>query len=143
MLTAIQKMFNTKPAFSVMSDDMKKILITFNETQKSAEALDGWYDFLKGVVPGLQRQANANVFNKEHGACNYLVEIRKAIASNLYHRTRRHPDMDAIIDLETEAVGNFDYVKQLAYNCMRYEADILLQTPDKVALETLRELTTN
>lgn len=142
MLNAIQKIFNSKPTIPVMDDELKKILITFNETQRSDEALDGWYDFLKDLVPGLKRQANADVFNKEHGACNYLIEVRKAIASHLYYKTRRHPDMDAIIDLEIDADGNFDYIKQLAYNCMRYEYQ-LMQSPDKVALQTLRELTTN
>jgi hypothetical protein len=143
MLNAFQKIFQSKPTFAVMNDDLKKIIVTIDALDKPDEVLNGWYDFLKDVVPSLKRQANADVFLKEHGACQYLVEIRKAIASHLYYRTHRHPDPEAIIDLEYEANGNFDYIKQLAYNCMRYESDVLMQSPDHVALKTLREITAN
>jgi len=138
MLPMFQKIFGSKTSEPTNSQ-LSKILLDIGP-EKTDEKFDGWYHFIKDVVSSSKQQNDALEWVKDSGACKYEHVLWKSIASNIYFRTKRHPDIEAIKQLDRAAVNNWDYINQLAYNCMRYEAE-LLAAPDQEALSTLREIT--
>lgn len=124
-----------------LNEQLSKILLD-EGPQPTAEKFDGWYHFIEDAVTTYKRQKDAFEWVKDSGGCKYDHALWKAIASHIHFRTKRHPDLEAIKTLERAAVNNCDYILQLAYNCMMYEAQ-LRSGPDKVALDTLREITSS
>jgi hypothetical protein len=138
MRTVLTKLFGSKQP-PMMDTQLSKILLDIGPT-KIADKFDGWYDFINDTVNSFKRQKDAFEWVKGSGGSKYDHALWKAIASHMYFRTKRHPDPEAIKQLDYEAVTNCDYVTQLAYNCMIYE-EALLTSPDHVALATLKEMT--
>jgi hypothetical protein len=138
MLTVFNKLFGSKNTRS-KDAQLSKILLDEGPA-KTDEKFDGWYHFIKDTVTSAKQQNDALVWVEGTGACKYEHRLWQAIASNIYFRTKRHPDLEAIKQLDYQAVNNWDYINQLAYNCLKYEEQ-LVASPDKVALDTLREIT--
>jgi hypothetical protein len=138
MRTVLTKIFSNKQP-PMMNTQLSKILLDIGPS-KTAEKFDGWYDFIHDTVASIKRQKNAFEWVKNSGGSKYDHTLKKAIASHMYFRTKRHPNLETIKQLDYNAHTNCDYVTQLAYNCMIYEEE-LLTTPDHVALATLKEIT--
>jgi hypothetical protein len=138
MRTVLTKIFGSKQP-PMMDTQLSKILLDIGP-EKTDEKFDGWYDFIHDTVASIKRQKDAFEWVKNTGGAKYDHALWKAIASHMYFRTKRHPDLDAIKQLDYDAVTNCNYETQLAYNCMIYEEE-LLTTPDHVALATLKEMT--
>jgi hypothetical protein len=138
MLPVLNKFFGHK-SVSIADSQVSKILLDIGPA-KTDEKFDGWYHFIKDLVTSAKQQSDAYEWVKDSGGCKYDLVVWRAIASHINFRTNRHPSLEAIKLLDHQAVNNWDYINQLAYNCMRYEAE-LLAAPDQQALDTLREIT--
>jgi hypothetical protein len=140
MLGAIRNLFAPKQP-PVIDESLQKIIITIeNIDDEPKDKLNGWYDFIADTVPSLKRKAGAMDYVPGTGLCKYEVELQKTIAGHIFFRTGRHPNLEQIIELEHDAATNYNHIKQLAYNCMMYEAQ-LVNTPTTEHLDALREIT--